>query len=830
MELSEFLVTVEAVHHEARRRGLFFQHTTDERLRGRTVSLGGREVVSFASCSYLGLEHHPDLVAAVHDAVERYGTQFSASRGYLSAPLYGPLEEMLGELFGGHVLVTASTTIGHTVALPVLAGERDAIVMDHQVHHSVQTAATLARAAGAHIEVVRHGELERAEEIVGKLARTRRTVWFACDGVYSMFGDLAPLRLLERLLRVAPNVRLYVDDAHGMSWAGAHGCGSFLSRMALSERVVMATSLNKAFSAAGGCLVFASAEERERVRVCGGPMVFSGPLQPPMIGAALASARVHLSPEIGKRQRALAERTAHANQRLREAGLPLLSENASPIFFLGLGLPKVAFEVAERVLASGSYVCASAYPAVPMKRSGIRLTLTSAHSFDQIDRVIEQLAKHIPRVLAAEGSSVEQAVASFSRALPQESRLAAPVARVFVLADVRPSKVPARAHTTPTKARLRVQVHRSIADVDRDTWDACMGRLGMCNWETQRVLESVFASHPLPEHDSAFRYVLVRDEADVVVLATFFTTAMLKDDMLMRHEVSRAVEQRRAGNPYFLTSRAVMMGSLLSEGRHLYLDRSGPWQQALEAMLEVATSEYERAGASVLLLRDLPADDPEMDSVLLDHGLVKAPMLPSHVLTVERDLDAYERRLRRRSRMHLRQNVERANHYQRTVQAGPMSDEELRHLYGLYKNVASKNLRLNVFHLPPEILPALLASPSWEVVTLHLQPSVGGPSDSRPVAFFAAYQHADVYAGFLCGLDYRYVIEHGAYRQVLYQSLLRARETGASELRLGMGADVEKRRFGTVAHQNVVYLQARDDYGGAVLREIVAETGLREMV
>src|SRR5262249_5714848 len=148
-----------------------------------------------------------------------------------------------------------------------------------------------------------------------------------------------------------------------------------------SERVVLATSLNKAFSAGGGSIVFASAEERERVRICGGPMVFSGPIQPPMLGAALASARVHLSAEIVERQEALAQRVAHCNERVRAARLPLLSENASPIFFIGLGLPEVAFEVAQRMLSEGHYVCVSAYPSVPMKRSGIRLTLTATHSF-----------------------------------------------------------------------------------------------------------------------------------------------------------------------------------------------------------------------------------------------------------------------------------------------------------------------------------------------------------------------------------------------------------------------------------------------------------------
>ena len=208
------LGTIESLHDEAERRKLYFQKAEPGQLDGRTVRLQGEDLVSFSSCSYLGLEHHPHIVEGVIDAVRRYGSQFSSSRGYLCNPLYEEVEAKLSRIFGGHALVTSSTTLGHQVAIPVLVTERDAIVMDHQVHYSVQMAANLARQNGATVEIVRHSQLERATEVVARLARTHRTVWFATDGVFSMYGDLAPLHLLKEILDVAPNVRLYVDDAH----------------------------------------------------------------------------------------------------------------------------------------------------------------------------------------------------------------------------------------------------------------------------------------------------------------------------------------------------------------------------------------------------------------------------------------------------------------------------------------------------------------------------------------------------------------------------------------------------------------------------------------
>jgi 7-keto-8-aminopelargonate synthetase-like enzyme len=337
--------------------------------------------------------------------------------------LYDSLEAKLSTLFGGHALVTSSTTLAHQIALPVLVTEKDAIVLDHQVHYSVHMGATLARAGGARVDIVRHNQLEDAVEVVQRLARTSRTVWFATDGVFSMYGDLAPLGLLRKLLEVAPNVRLYVDDAHGMSWAGQHGRGSFLSRMRQDERIVVVTSLNKAFSASGGCLVFPTKDEREQVRITGGPMVFSGPLQPPMLGAAVAAADVHLSSEIEGLQAELRDRVDHCNALSQDMELPLLVKNEAPIFFFALGLPRVAMAVAERMRADGVYVNVSMYPSVPMRRAGIRMAVTSAHTRADITRCLEGLAKHGPAVLREERMSRRELDELFVRAVPEEARV-----------------------------------------------------------------------------------------------------------------------------------------------------------------------------------------------------------------------------------------------------------------------------------------------------------------------------------------------------------------------------------------------------------------------
>lgn len=174
------------------RRDLAHHQTDASALDGRSISIDGREMVNFGSCSYMGLETHPALKAGVRDATERFGTQFSSSRAFISLGLYEPLEAMLRQIFQRPVVISASTTLGHMAALPVLIRDEDAVILDLQVHHSVQTAAQLLKARGIPLHVIRHNDMEQLETKIRQLQNRHRRIWYLADGVYSMFGDYAP--------------------------------------------------------------------------------------------------------------------------------------------------------------------------------------------------------------------------------------------------------------------------------------------------------------------------------------------------------------------------------------------------------------------------------------------------------------------------------------------------------------------------------------------------------------------------------------------------------------------------------------------------------------
>jgi len=104
----------------------------------------------------------------------------------------------------------------------------------------------------------------------------------------------------------------------------------------------VALSLNKSFAAAGGAIAFPDDESRRLVRTVGGPLIFSGPVQPPMLGAILATAALHRTPEIADRQELLRSRIRLFNRQVRAARLPLVTESESPIRFVGAGVASVA--------------------------------------------------------------------------------------------------------------------------------------------------------------------------------------------------------------------------------------------------------------------------------------------------------------------------------------------------------------------------------------------------------------------------------------------------------------------------------------------------------
>lgn len=380
----------------AQARGLARQVAEDERFDGRSITLQGRRVINFGSCSYLGLETDARLKTAACEAVLRYGVQFSTSRAYVAAPLYREFEELLSEIADRQSVVLAPTaTLAHLSALPVLVGEHDAVLYDIQVHASVQGALPELKLRGVPCEAVRHNDLVRVEERVRTLASRHEHVHYLCDGIYSMHGDAIDVPRLYELLDRQPALSAYIDDAHGVGWSGQRGAGTVLGRRRLHPRMVVVYGLAKSFASAGGAIVLPDPKLASRVLTEGRGLVFSGPLQPAQLGAGVASARIHLSPELDLLQGQLVARIEAFDRAAARDRVPLTSTTRSPIRFIPVGDEGVAMDLATALLQRGYYVNVACYPAVPRKRAGVRLMLTGHHTYEDIQGLVAAIAERL---------------------------------------------------------------------------------------------------------------------------------------------------------------------------------------------------------------------------------------------------------------------------------------------------------------------------------------------------------------------------------------------------------------------------------------------------
>ena len=379
-------------------RGLIQRRIEDTSLDGAIITLDGAQLVDFSSCAYLGINQDPRLKSGAIDAVERYGTSYSSSPTYTALGLYDRLEAQLRRMTGAAVAVPQTTTLAHLAALPILVGPEDLALIDSQTHDSVQLATAALRGNGVTVRSVPHNDMAALQTELDERAGSFHRVWYLADGIYSMFGDVAPIAEIVGLLETYENLHLYFDDAHGFGWQGLHGRGHVLNQVSIHPRMVVAAGLSKSFGTLGAVLAFGDPAVARRVRLTGGPLTFSGPVPPAALGAAVASAGIHLSDEHAERRARLIADIAACRSEIIRRGLPVVSLDESPIWYLRVGGPESVAEMVLRLMKDGYYLNAATYPAVPLGHGGIRFTQTLHNTREQTLGLLDAIERHLPEV------------------------------------------------------------------------------------------------------------------------------------------------------------------------------------------------------------------------------------------------------------------------------------------------------------------------------------------------------------------------------------------------------------------------------------------------
>ncbi|MEU9246842.1 glycine C-acetyltransferase [Streptomyces sp. NPDC048385] len=349
------------------------------------VTSGGRpgEVLNFCANNYLGLADHPEVIAAAHQALDRWGYGMASVRFICGTQeVHKELEARLSAFLGQEDTILYSSCFdANGGVFETLLGEEDAVISDALNHASIIDGIRLSKARR-----LRYANRDLADlEQQLKEAQGARRRLVVTDGVFSMDGYVAPLGeicdLADRY-----DAMVMVDDSHAVGFVGPSGRGT-PELHGVADRVDIVTgTLGKALGGASGGYVAARAEIVALLRQRSRPYLFSNTLAPVIAAASLKvldlleaadDLRVHL-----------AENTALFRRRMTEEGFDILPGDhaIAPVM---IGDAAEAARMAELLLERGVYVIGFSYPVVPQGQARIRVQLSAAHSTDDVNRAVD---------------------------------------------------------------------------------------------------------------------------------------------------------------------------------------------------------------------------------------------------------------------------------------------------------------------------------------------------------------------------------------------------------------------------------------------------------
>ncbi len=377
---------------ELKRRNLYRSMVTVDGPQGPEVVINGRKVILMCSNNYLGLANHPRILEAARRAMELYGYGAVASRlvsGNMRvheefekiAAIFKKVEAAL--LFGSGYMANVG------VISALCNSAEDLVVSDKLNHASIIDGLMLSKASFA---TFRHNDVEHLERILKKKRARRKLV--VVDGVFSMDGDIAPLRDIVEVARKY-DAMVMVDDAHATGVIGDTGRGSCEYWDLWGEVDIQMCTLGKALGGYGAFVCANDVVIDYLVNKCR-PFIYTTALPVPVVAAATESINMLMEdPEPVRRLRANVERFVDG---LKNIGLDV-KDNSTAIVPVIVGDEGKCLALSKRLFELGVYVAAIRPPTVPKGTARLRVTLMATHASEHIERAIEAFAKAASEIL-----------------------------------------------------------------------------------------------------------------------------------------------------------------------------------------------------------------------------------------------------------------------------------------------------------------------------------------------------------------------------------------------------------------------------------------------
>jgi len=347
---------------------------------------GGKEVVNFCANNYLGLSNDPEILDASKKAMDDWGYGLSSVRFICGtqAP-HTMLEQAMARFLeiDDAILFSSCFDANAAVFEPLLDADCG-IIADSLNHASIIDGVRLCKAERL---VYEHNDFTDLETKL-KAARSRRQRLVVTDGVFSMDGDIADLgRICD--LAGKYEAMVMVDDSHATGFIGPTGRGT-PEYCGVMDRVdIITTTFGKALGGASGGCVAGHSEIVEFLRQKARPYLFSNSLAPAIVGGTLkALEKISASTELRDK---LEANTSRFRKGMINAGLDV-RPGVHPICPVMLYDEHLAHAMAEKLLEHGIYVIGFSFPVVPRGKARIRVQISAAHTFEQIDAAIAAFA------------------------------------------------------------------------------------------------------------------------------------------------------------------------------------------------------------------------------------------------------------------------------------------------------------------------------------------------------------------------------------------------------------------------------------------------------
>jgi len=342
-----------------------------------------RQVLNLCANNYLGLADHPEVIAAAHEALDRWGYGMASVRFICGTQqIHKQLEEKLSRFLGTEDTILYSSCFDANGGLfETLFGPEDAIISDELNHASIIDGVRLCKARRFRYK---NNDMADLEEQLKQAADARFRI-VATDGVFSMDGIIADLPDICDLAE-KHDALVMVDDSHAVGFMGKHGRGTPEYHGVMGRVDIITGTLGKALGGASGGYTSGRKEIIDLLRQRSRPYLFSNTLAPPIVAASMKTL------DLLSRSTELRDRL-ESNTRLFREGMAQRGFNITPgvhpICPIMLGDAVLASRLAEAMLRRGVYVVSFSYPVVPKDKARIRVQVSAAHTADDLQFAME---------------------------------------------------------------------------------------------------------------------------------------------------------------------------------------------------------------------------------------------------------------------------------------------------------------------------------------------------------------------------------------------------------------------------------------------------------